>query len=179
MKTINVITNNPIYDEINDYKLRTYSADEAELKSNLCFNELERLLRFDILDVKERLEIVSKRSFAEYLLTEKLIDYNKHLIKFCNKNNTDDLYLLYSKDLDLYKIGITCNLEQRIKNIKYEMGIKELDVIYLLPKMAHKEKELHEKFKKKNVIVKRKLNHREWFSYDKKIINTFEKLKNE
>jgi hypothetical protein len=155
-----------------------FTPEEAKRRYDLCLIAIEKLLGLNEPNVKDMLAIASKRTWDEYVYTVNLIESAKYYLKFFQKNDLDFLYLLYSKDLDLYKIGITNDIEVRIKSIKTEMKIKHLDVIFLIPELSHYEKILHNKFNHLNVPVKRKRNHREWFNYSDEIIKEFKQLQN-
>jgi|688.fasta_scaffold496867_2 hypothetical protein len=148
---------------------------KAKLKFDKCVQELERVLRFDEPDIKKRLEIVSQRSLEEYKYSLRLISSANY---YLNIYYSDFLYLLYSKTLDLYKIGKTKNMDQRVRGIEKDMGLDDIEIIYEIPNHSYLETTLHKKFSHLNVPVRKKQNHREWFKYDDEIINEFEMLKN-
>lgn len=157
---------------------KKYTPKEAEERFDKCFKQLEDLMGLNC-EVTEMMEICSKRTYDEYILCMRLIESAKYYLKFFNRNKIDFLYLLYSEDLNLCKIGITGDLEQRLKGIKNEMGLNHLDVLYVVPKHAFLEKSLHDKFSHLNVPVKRKYNNREWFKLTDEIINEYKSLINE
>ncbi len=136
----------------------------AKHKYIKCMSEIDKMLK-----------IGSNRTYEEYIYTLRLIESAKYYSKIWY---SDILYLLYSNDLKLYKIGKTKNLEQRLSSIKKEMNISDLQIVYQIPNSSYLEKTLHTKFSHLNQIVERKQRHREWFRYDKEIINEFEKLQN-
>jgi hypothetical protein len=115
------------------------------------------------------------KTVQEHLEIERLLKLCKLYSKNWQKNI---LYLLYSKELDLYKIGITSDLYTRIRHIKNEMGIKSLGIVFSITNASYLEKKLHKKFDYLNVPIQRKSLHREWFRYDDKIINEFKTLQN-
>jgi hypothetical protein len=126
-------------------------------------------------EIDKMLEIGSNRTYEQYRKTLHLISSAKYYI---NIFYSDILYLLYSKDLDLYKIGKTNDISVRLKAIKKETDIKQLEVVYIIPNHSFLEKKLHNQFHHLNVPVKKKQTHREWFKYDDEIINEFERLQN-
>ena len=128
-----------------------------------------------ISEIDKMLEIGSNRTYEQYEYTLRLIQSAKY---YSEMWYSDILYLLYSKDLGLYKIGKTKDLKTRIGSIKNDMSISNLEIVYQLPNSSYLERELHKKFSHLNVIVKRKQNHREWFKCNDSIINEFERLKN-
>jgi hypothetical protein len=148
--------------------------EKAKEKYQLCFEELERVMGLNE-EPKRMLEICSSRTLEEYKYSLRLIHSAKY---YLNIFYSDFLYLLYSKELGLYKIGKTKDMDTRFNSIMKEMSITDLEIIYQIPNCSYLEKDLHKKFSHLNQIVKKKQNHREWFRYDVEIINEFEKLQN-
>ena len=146
----------------------------AKKRFDWCVEQLEIIMGLNE-EPSKMLEICSKRTLDEYKHTLHLISSAKY---YLNIFYSDFLYLLYSKELGLYKIGKTKNMDERVRGIEKDMGLKDIEVIYEIPNHSYLETKLHRKFNHLNVIVKRKQNHREWFRYDESIINEFEKLQN-
>lgn len=146
----------------------------AQQKYNRCVEELEKVMGLNE-EPKKMLEICSQRTLEEYKYSLHLISSAKY---YLNIFYSDFLYLLYSKELDLYKIGKTKDIETRVNSIMKDMSIDDIEIIYQIPNSSYLEKEFHKKFSHLNQTVKRKQNHREWFRYDVEIINEFKKLQN-
>jgi hypothetical protein len=85
------------------------------------------------------------------------------------------LYLLYSKCNELYKIGITNNIKKRITEIKYQTGLDDLQIIYLLENKGYLESEFHKEFKLFNqpIVGRKNVKHKEWFIPNELILNKF------
>jgi len=111
--------------------------------------------------------------------TKTIDQHNKimELIELCKKYsknwNSNILYLLYSPELDLLKIGITNNIDERLRSIKNQMKLNQINIIQLLPNYSFLESTIHKKFKHLNNPIKLKQLHREWFKNDQSIINEF------
>lgn len=148
---------------------------KAKLKFDKCVEELEKIMGLNTKDPKKILEISSQRTLEEYKYSLRLINSANY---YLNIYYSDFLYLLYSKTLDLYKIGKTKNMDQRVRGIEKDMGLDDIKIIYQIPNHSYLETTLHKKFSHLNVPVRKKQNHREWFKYDDEIINEFEMLKN-
>ena len=113
------------------------------------------------------------KSYEEHLEIERLLK----LCEVYSKNwQSNMLYLLYSKELDLYKIGVTSDLYTRVRHIKKDMGITSLKIVYSITNASYLERELHKKFSYLNVPIKRKQIHKEWFKCDDEIINEYKKI---
>lgn len=131
-----------------------------------CLEELETII-FKCIDNN------FTKSYEQHLEIERLLK----LCELYSKNwQSNMLYLLYSKELDLYKIGITSDLYTRVRHIKRDMEITSLNIIYAITNASYLERELHKKFKHHNVLVQRKSLHREWFKYDEEIINEYKDI---
>lgn len=116
------------------------------------------------------------KTIEEDLLINKLILETKELWSYYNNSRkSSDLYLLHSKKLNLYKIGITKDIENRLVAIKKDVGVNDIEVLFLKSNMSNKENFLHKKFNKLNhkFIGKTNIEHREWFRVDEEIINYF------
>lgn len=163
-----------------------YSETEGvKISSDLNIEELknEQLINlrecfFDETDKIFKKIITEKRNMTleEKVIVESLI----YWINYTNKNIKEDqhLYLLFSKTINCFKIGITNDIEKRIKDISRDMCLTDIELIFLKQRKSHLEKILHKKFSKlnKKFIGKYKSEHKEWFQYSEDIINKFKEI---
>lgn len=147
---------------IKENELRRTSHDELSKEFNNVVNKLSPILNIslnrrmiDLNDVRASIEEV-----VYVQLYIRLLDRIQHYLE----RNSNGLYLLYSPKMDLLKIGITNNLNERIKNINRDIG-DEVEVLEFYEECSTLEKILHKKFKSDNVrfIGKTGTNHKEWF----------------
>lgn len=80
------------------------------------------------------------------------------------KSDTQDLYLMYSTEKDLYKIGISIDPERRVSQIERKVG-SEVILVGVWEDKGHKERILHKHYDSKNVplMYKDSSVSREWF----------------
>jgi hypothetical protein len=120
------------------------------------------------------------KSYSDYIIATTFKGLINKFIEAYEISRTDiqdkDLYLLYSPKLNLYKIGVSVNVEQRINSIKSEMKINDITPLCIIHKMGYLEKELHNRFKEHNRIIVGKNNAKyvEWFEPAEEIKQFFE-----
>ena len=133
---------------------------EFERLSKLSMNIIERQTFDGNIQLKDYLNIT---------LYLNIMDELNYFIDRC----LDGLYLLYSPKMNLLKIGITNNLEKRIKNINRDINDK-VEVLAFHYEKSSLEKFLHNKFKDDNIrfIGTTGTEHREWFQ-NKNYIKTY------
>lgn len=139
--------------------------------------DVDDVIDYIFNDVDRIIKIKPIWSFEDKVKMTVYVELLKELHKFKMTNVEQGLYLLYSSKLDLYKIGITKNIDNRLKQITNDINDEPI-VLYFIESEAKYEKLLHNKFKHLNVRFKGQNGniHREWFTKSDSIINEFKKL---
>ena len=88
------------------------------------------------------------------------------------------LYLLYSKKLDLYKIGVSNDVDKRVSQLKSTVEVDDIEVLYEIHKSDNLEKELHKEFEHLNIVFRNSKgqNQTEWFLPEDVILSKFKEL---
>lgn len=96
-----------------------------------------------------------------------------------SKPYKQDLYLMYSPEYDLYKIGRSNNPERRLKEIQRKAGV-DVGLIKIYPYMGGYEPGLHEEFKYKNQIILNPDGTKgvEWFDMSQADLNNLDSIMN-
>lgn len=133
---------------------------EFDMLSNLSMNIMERQTFDGNIQLKDYINVT---------LYLNIMDKLNYFIDRC----LDGLYLLYSPKMNLLKIGITNNLQERIKNINRDIN-DNVEVLAFHYEKSSLEKFLHDKFKDDNIrfIGTTGTEHREWFQ-NKNYIKTY------
>lgn len=148
-------------DELNNYQLKSLFNLLVEKASDLIINCM----------YENRNPTIQEKS----IITSCIFWANVILPRTYNEKS---LYLLYSKKINCFKIGVTKNIEQRISSISRDMRLNDIRIIHLIPGHSSMEKGLHNKFSNlnKRFIGIDGTEHREWFDYSDEIINFFNDL---
>lgn len=99
----------------------------------------------------------------------------KKLINEFVKILGDDLYFMYSKTLNLVKIGRSINPYDRIVAIRKELQLDDIEILKVVYNEGYNESPLHRRFKDDNVRFEMNgKNNTEWFTLTDEIKNYIE-----
>ena len=129
---------------INIYKL--YNIDKNTKK------QINREI-LDILDTT--IMIIVNRGYKTYdegLKMNFYLELYNRISKYIN-DDISSLYLLYSKKLNMLKIGITKqDINKRLSSIKKDINDSDIEVLCIKEYLGYLERDLHKMFKEDNVI---------------------------
>ena len=94
-----------------------------------------------------------------------------------SKPYKQDLYLMYSPEYGLYKIGRSNNPQRRRREIERKSGVT-VDIVKIYPYMGGYEPGLHQQFKYKNTIISNPDGSKgvEWFNMEQKDLNSLDSI---
>lgn len=157
--------NNKIILEIKEEQL-------AKSKFDILTKEFDKLTNL-LMNIIDRQSFDGKITLEDYYNTQILLIVSEKILYYLDRC-LDGLYLIYSPKMNLLKIGITNNINERIKSISRDVDDDGLELLGFHYEKSSLEKFLHDKFKDDNVrfIGKTGTEHREWFN-NKNYIKTY------